>query len=45
MTDFGRCSNFYLLKTDGVKVNDTLGRQSFSLEREEKGFLFQVELD
>ncbi|EEF66072.1 hypothetical protein HOLDEFILI_03778 [Holdemania filiformis DSM 12042] len=36
MPDFGQCSNFYLLKTDGVKVNDTLSRQSFSLEREGK---------
>lgn len=34
MSGFGQCSDFYLLKTDGVKVNDTLVRQSFSLERE-----------
>jgi hypothetical protein len=36
MTGFGQCFDFYLLKTDGVKVNDTLDRQSFSLEREGK---------
>ena len=31
MTGFGQCSNFYLLKTDGVKVNDTLGRNGIKL--------------